>query len=134
MQNSQVLDKVISVNWSQTDSFDLTTVVSCVFFAIHVYYYRYMLIITSIKDRSLHLLAPSLQGAMQESFSNGQSKTVVSEMMSFIRLHGLCDEHNLRLNVYVRTIPQVWVWVRVHMCVDMCIDVHMGELTGICIL
>ena len=36
MQNSQLLDKIISVNWSRIDSFDLKTVVSCVFFAIHV--------------------------------------------------------------------------------------------------
>ena len=38
---------------------------------------------------------------MEEGFSNGQAKTITYELMSVIRLHGLCDTHDMQLRVYV---------------------------------
>ena len=44
-----------------------------------------------LKDRRLHLLATSVRGAVQDSFSNGQSKTVMYNITSLVRTCGLCD-------------------------------------------
>jgi hypothetical protein len=76
MHTSQLLDKITSVNWRCIDLFDLRTL-----------------------DRRLHLLATNLRGALRDCFSNGQSKTIMSEIVSLVCLNGLCDEHNLWLNV-----------------------------------
>ena len=55
----------------------------------------------NLKDRRLHILATSVRGAYIGGFSNGQSKAVVHDLVLLVRQEGLCDVHNLRLNVYV---------------------------------
>ena len=39
------------------------------------------------------------RGAYHSGFCNGQSKAIVHDLVSLVRQEGLCDEHNLRLNV-----------------------------------
>ena len=52
-----------------------------------------------LKDRHLHILATSIRGAYHSGFCNGQSKAIVHDLVSLVHHEGLCDEHNLRLNV-----------------------------------
>ena len=46
-------------------------------------------------------LAGALLGAVEEGFSNGQSRVVTFELVNLIRTHGLCEQHDLQLRVYV---------------------------------
>ena len=58
---------------------------------------------------------------MSDAFSNGQSKMIVMEIVSLVRHHALCDQHNLRLNVYVT----IAVW---NFCIVSCVDVDVWHV------
>ncbi len=58
-------------------------------------------LLNSPYDRRLHLLATSIRGAVRNSFSNGQSKSIMYDLVSLVRTSGLCDDHNIRFNVYM---------------------------------
>lgn len=53
------------------------------------------------KDKRLYPLATSIRGAIQSGYSNGQSKSICVDMVYLVRQACLCDQHNVRLNVYV---------------------------------
>ena len=45
---------------------------------------------------------------MRCGFTNGQSKSVMYELVGLVRQYCLCDKHNLRLNVYVRVFSGMY--------------------------
>ena len=46
----------------------------------------------------LHIMATSAR-VYNGGFSNSQSKAIVHDLVSLVRQEGLCDKHNLHLNV-----------------------------------
>ena len=97
LEESKLLSCITAVSWRDIGSFNLKSIVSCPFFVCD----RNLIVLCQLpfKDRRLHLLATSVRRAMHNSFSNGQSKSIMTDIVSLDRMHGLCDDHNLQLNV-----------------------------------
>ena len=45
-----------------------------------------------------------MRGALKHSFTNGQAKSIMEQLVTLVRFYGLCDQHNSVLNVYVCVI------------------------------
>ena len=97
LEESELLSCITAVSWRDIESFNLKSIVSCPFFVSD----RNLIALLQLpfKDRRLHLLATSVRGAMCNTFSNWQSKSIATDIVTLVRLHGLCDDHNLQLNV-----------------------------------
>ena len=54
-----------------------------------------------VKDKKVKVLFSTICKAYAKGWTNGQAKSVLTDIVGLIRAHGLCDCHNDWLNVYV---------------------------------
>lgn len=95
-KRSGLIDLVSAVNWRL--EFQLKALVSSVLFGSKTTVF-FNFCELCLKDRRLHIVATSIKAAYRGGFANGLSKAVVHDLVSLVRLEGLCDEHTLQLSV-----------------------------------
>ena len=81
LRTSDIVTQVEAVAWRDVGDADLTRIVSCRLKKSMCLKHNY----TPFQDRRLFELATSVRGALVNSFSNGQSKTIVSDIVSLAR-------------------------------------------------